>query len=145
MPVGLLYDRYVTQSAVLRVKDAAAAAASLENGQRPWMVPDLGDGSFTIPGLADAYDRSEMSEAYSLILTQPGGTQGDAMAAKLQSDYLASQERAYRLRQSGPVRCAMHAAARRQAHGAVNGVFGRVDAFVQDLIMAGAANYVGDE
>ena len=142
MPLGNLDDRYLSQTLQLRTVNTALAAASTESGQRSWMVPDLGTGDLTVPGLAKAFDRSTVADNYSQILTSQDGTDGDAMAAKLQSDHLAAQERAYRLRSAGPVRCGLHAAARRAAHGMTNGVFGRVDSYVQDLLLAGSAGFV---
>ena len=142
MPMGNLYERYVVQGLALRTYDLEIAAAVTADGQRPWMVPDLGAGSWTIPGLAAAYDRSAIGEAYADILSSSEGTLGDAMAAKLQSDYLGCQERAYRAQSTSPVRARIHAAARRSAHGnASGGVFSRIDGYVQDLIVAGASGY----
>jgi hypothetical protein len=143
VPVVTLYDRFTTQSGVLQQKGTAIGQANMEQGQqRQWMVPDLGSGSFTIPGLAKAFDRTEMGNGYATAFTSPQGSAGDAMAAKLQSDYLASQERAYRCRKNGKVRCGLHAATRRTAHGAKNGVFGRVSSYVQDVIQAGSAGFL---
>jgi hypothetical protein len=146
MPIGMLYENFVNQGQQLRSTDEAIALALLEQGQRDWQVPVLGAiGDLSVPGLADAYDRTEIADAYNIMITNKEGSVGDAMSAKLQSDYLASQERAYRLRSVGPVRCAMHAAARRYAHGLPDGAFGRVEGYAQDLILAGAAGYVVPE
>lgn len=141
MPLGVLDDRYVSQTLQLRTVAATLALAAIESGQRYWMVPDLGTGSLTITGLAAAFDRTTIANNYATVLTSQDGTDGDVTATKVQSDYLASQERAYRLRSSGPVRCALHAAARRNAHGMTSGVFGRVDSYVQDLLVAGSAGF----
>jgi hypothetical protein len=140
MSVVVLYDRFVTQLAALQAYDIAIGAANVEFGnQRQWMVPDLGSGSFTIPGFAGAFDRSEPATGYGESFTSENGSAGDAMAAKLQSDYLAAQERAYRSRKNSKIRCGFHAATRRTAHGAAAGVFARVAGHVQDVIQAGSA------
>ena len=139
MPLGQLYDTFVTESLRLRMYGELLAAASQEQGVRYWMYPNLSSpAEWTWPGLAIPYDRDLIAEAYDTIISDPEGTDGDGMSAKLQSDYLASQERAYRLRQSGPLRCVMHAAARRAGHGNPFGAFGRVEIYAQDLIVAGA-------
>jgi hypothetical protein len=138
--MGTLYERYVTQGTLLREYGANIGAAGVENAQRQWMVPDLGFGTFTVAGFAEAYNRDFIAEAYANILSTPElGTPGDAMSAKMQSDYVAAQERAFRSRTNGPIRCAMHAASRRAAHGLANGVFGRADSYIQDVLIAGSS------
>ena len=55
MSVVVLYDRFVTQLGALQAFGISIGAANVEFGnQRQWMVPDLGSGSFTVPGFAGA-------------------------------------------------------------------------------------------
>jgi len=146
MPLGQLDANFITQSYYLREYAYYISLANAGIEQRFWMVPGLGaEGDLSPEGLAFAYDRDPISEAYAEALTSPEGTVGDGMSLKMQSDYLAAQERAYRLRSQGPVRCCMHASGRRYGHAQDNGTFGRIEAYAQDLIIAGAAGYVPPE
>jgi hypothetical protein len=144
MPVGTFAERFVAQTVRLQYYGVVNSNAAVNLDQREWMVPDLLDEPAlqSIAGLADAYARVEAAELYQAALTDPLGAAGDAMAMKLQSDYLAGQERAYRLRQMSPLRASLHASARRYAHGATGaGVFGRVASHIQDLLVAGSAGF----
>jgi hypothetical protein len=141
MPIGHLDSNYVAQSNTLADYGTTDGDANLEQDQRMWMVPELNGASWDIPGWAAAYSRKGIGDVYTQVLSYPSGSAGDAMAMKMQSDYVATQERAYRLRQLSPVRACMHAAARRLGHGQDNGIFGRIDSTIQDVIAAGAAGF----
>ena len=45
------------------------------------------------------------------------------MVTKIQIDYIASLERAFRTRQASSVRCKIHASARRRGHAASGGLY----------------------
>lgn len=142
MALGALYDVFLAQQEAERSYAGRASSAARGSGTRSWFVPG---GSWSgdpldLPGVAAAFSRTAIAGAYQSFFFDPAGTAGDCLAAKLQSDYLASQERAYRLRHLTPVRAAAHACARLAGHAdAGNGVFARVSGYLQDILVAGSA------
>lgn len=110
--------------------------------RRVWFVGDLDlwDGRVTDPTLiGGAFDRTTISDEYVAALEEEGGTVGELSATKMQCDYVASMERAFRLRFTNSVRAKFHAAARRKGHSAEKGVLARTMTFAQELIAAGTA------
>jgi hypothetical protein len=146
MPLGVLIDRYKAQ--LERLKDTAAAAdlAARTAAGRIWHVPEgagiwAGD-PLDIAGAAIAFNRGAAADLYYDAMTTDKGSVGDAMALKIQSDYLAAQERAWRMRHQSTVRAAMHAAARRLGHSTTTtGALDRVTQYISDLLVAGAAGW----
>lgn len=110
--------------------------------QRKWQMPapngwDL--DLFNISGISKAFDRDTANKVYMRALTkgpvvgaldlapEGEGRIADCQAMKIQIDYLAVQERAFRLRHSTSIRCAMHAASRRRGHSTWNDAPNQVD------------------
>lgn len=120
--------------------------------QRKWQLPfswNWDNNLFHIfgpAGIQSAYDRTCPNDLYVRALTKGApisngcssdapdgeGRVSDCMAEKVQIDYLAIQERAFRLRHATPIRCAIHAAVRRRGHSTANDATGS-QAFLQDL------------
>jgi len=129
----------------LRNDSNLMSLGNLDLDQRVWEIPDEnawnGD-PFDILGISSAFDRTEMANDYPSFLTPPFGSVGDTAACKLQSDLLGAQERAYRMREASPIRCVMHAAVRRNGHSNPGvGNFARIDAYLQDMIVAGSTQF----
>lgn len=143
MTVGVLDEVFLLNTLNLKTTAEGIADSLLNEGQRPWQTPpDWSGDPLDVEGMADGFDRSEAGEVYGEALQSEEGSAGDAASMKLQSDYLATRERAYRLRHATPIRCALMAASRRAGHGdAGAGVFARVESFAQDLIVAGASGF----
>ena len=141
-----LDPRFLAQ--ITRLQDVSASVANtttnIEHAQRSWQNPDDNNGAwsgspFDIPNIAKAFDRAALGEAYARVMQDPKGSVGDAMSVKLQSDYLAAQERAFRLRHLSSVRARVHAAARRRGHANDEfGIFARVRDYAVDLLVQGA-------
>jgi hypothetical protein len=135
-----------------KMEEASAAAdeATRLAGQRRWMLPPLqgwdGDPQ-NIPGLNKAFTRDNLNSLYKKIISdmERAGTTGEAMVAKLQIDYIAAMERAYRTRHCSSVRAKLHAAGRRRGQSQPNGVFtGSVVLWLERLIFAAHDNpYMG--
>jgi len=93
--------------------------------KRVWMYPELngwtGDPQ-DIPGANQAFDRTMLNQIYDIALTSSGGRGkvGDCAATKIQVDYIATAERAFRTRHATRIRSMMHAAGRRCGHGEPN-------------------------
>ena len=74
---------------------------------------------FDIPGMHSPWDRLENEEDVKNAIKDPDtpGVSGDLIHSTLQGDWLASQERSFRMRHQTRVRSAIHAASRRFGHG----------------------------
>lgn len=88
----------------------------------------------------DAFDRSAINENYQACMADAStpGTHGDVASLKRQIDYLAAEERAYRLRHASQLRCAAMSRARLNGHGRGT-MFRRVEQVCADLFSAGGA------
>lgn len=150
MPIGSLSDSFLANVAALQAHAENVAAAEANTQLRSWMLSVIAYWSgnpLDINGMAQAFTRTDNSNTYAAVLADPSkGSAGDAASAKLQSDYLALQERSFRLRHATPIACRLTAAARRLGHGAAgNGVFARVTSFAQDQLVAGSSGFVDEE
>lgn len=139
-------SRAQTHSVFLNVvQDLAAAALAQSEADRtgrprPWDLPRGLSDTLDIAGMTTPFNREEIDAAYEGLLAdgQASGTMGDVVATKVQGDYVACVERAFRARHATPVRLAAMASGRRAGHGHPRGVFlGGVVQFVQDAIKAG--------
>ena len=141
-----LRDRFVAQ--LNKSADAAntISKAFLLQGQRRWHIVDKGewDGDlFDLSGISKAFSREENEEdvANSIKDGANPGTSGDLIVSVMQGDYLAAQERAFRLRHQTTVRSSMHAAARRMGHGHDKGIFKRgVKGVVENILKQSKGN-----
>ena len=141
MPPPTLDDIFVDEMDALTAEAANAAAAEQNQTLRVWFLgdTDLWSGEpLDIAGIADAFDRDPVGQDYANAVTD--GTAGEAGSFKSQSDVLAVHERAFRLRHATPIRGRAHAAARRQAHAADNGMIARTVGQAQDLLTAGSTD-----
>jgi hypothetical protein len=93
---------------------------------RPWHTPkELVDAErdlLDVPSLhTPCWDRNSINQLYSeKILAGPGkegGTTGDLIAMKWQADFMATEERAFRLRHASLPRCAALMHGRLDGHG----------------------------
>lgn len=143
MPVGFLDGTFLINTAALKANATGTAAALLNQALRGWFVPAGWSGDpLDIDGMAAAFNRGGAGAIYTDALYSSNGSSGDAASAKLQSDYLAVRERAYRARHFTRVRSALMAAARRAGQGHVGaGVFARVESYAQDLLVSGASGF----
>ena len=122
---------------------AAILAASVDGGQRLHTPPPSLSGDPSDPTACNhPFDRSAIGQDMELaVLGNPdAGTVADVATLKLQNDFIAARETAYRSAHASTVRCAIHAAARRRGHASPSGVFGNgVLRYAQDLIQQGTA------
>jgi len=90
------------------------------NDRRDWHTPeDMKDANLLdIPGLHEpAWNRNEINQVYADVVSQPGkdgGTSGGLVQMKTQCDFMAVEERGWRLRHASLVRSAC------MAHGRMN-------------------------
>ena len=124
-----------------RANDHAQSFKSM-NGLRPWHTPDeLTDRDLLdVPSLHNpCWDRNNINSLYSeQLLAGPGkqgGTSGDLIAMKWQADFMASEERAFRLRHASLPRCAA------MMHGRLDG-HGRSGVSVFSFLKQGVQNYI---
>jgi len=93
---------------------------------------------FDLEGMSKAFSREEnkVDMQKAIADARKSGTVGDLIASVKQGDYLAVQERAFRLKHCGRVRATVHAGARMYGHqhkaGLLNkGVIGEVEDIVR--------------
>lgn len=119
---------FTSQLDKLKSTSDAADKAAILTGQREWMYPPLNGWTgcpWDLSGMNKAFPREHLNEVYCKILGDKNstGTVGEAMAVKLQVDYIAALERAFRTRHCSSVRARMHSAARRRGQAAEKGLF----------------------
>lgn len=122
----------------------AQADALIAGGGRPYTRDSSLDGRdlLHVPSLHDSgYDRNQINTNYDEVTqtAKDPGTAGDAASLKLQGNYNATEERAFRALHATIVRCTVHAHARLRGHGNSIGVFGRVESEAVNLIKAGGS------
>lgn len=110
---------------------------------RKWAVPKEVKNLLHVPSLHNpAWDRNEINKLYSAeILSgdpEKGGTTADLIAMKVQNDFLAAEERAFRLRHASYTRCVAMMHGRFDGQGATeNGLFTFVKKSIEQIIDAG--------
>lgn len=92
------------------------------NTHREWHVPAALHDPLDVPSLhVPAWERNDINQKYAEeIVGKQGdasGSDGDAKAMKLQADFLAAEERAFRTRHASMVRCASFLHGRLDGHG----------------------------
>ena len=112
------------------------------SGLRPWHTPAelQGRDLLDVPSLHNPpWDRNNINSLYSeQILAGPGkqgGTSGDLIAMKWQADFMAAEERAFRMRHASFARCAS------LMHGRLDG-HSRSGVSVFSFLKQGVQNYV---
>lgn len=138
---GQVHDRFTAQ-----VQKLAAEAGLLHKGVtsgegREWQLGDLNgwSGDVTdIPGMSRPFDRKAIGQNFADVYQGTPGTTGDAATLRLQNDYLAAMERAFRTRHASSVRLTIMAAGRRKGHADAQGpLLDGVIRYAQDLLKAG--------
>lgn len=129
------------QGLLTQARDAAAATM-VQTQTRPWQVPKEPPDVFDIGGMNAAFDRAKIADNHAEVIgdVEAPGTAGDVISLKLQSDYVAAVERAFRARHATAVRCMAHAAGRRDGHGHAAGIFSDASGalrFATDVKMIG--------
>ncbi|NDD53044.1 hypothetical protein EBZ39_04055 [bacterium] len=133
-----------------RVKDLEEKARKMSehfrdhNTYRPWHTPENVKDPLDVPSLHNkTWDRNNINQLYSEeIVGKAGdesGTDGDAQAMKIQADFMAAEERAFRTRHASMIRCASFAHGRMDGHGKESrGLFSYLLDSVDSLIRLGA-------
>jgi hypothetical protein len=99
------------------------------SGTRPWHTPtNMADvDTLDVPNLHEpAWNRDAINQQYCTDVVSNAkdaksrGTTGDVKSLKTQLDFMAVEERAWRLRHASAIRCSALAHGRIKAHGATN-------------------------
>ena len=112
--------------------------------QRQWQIEPLRGWSgdpLDIADITKKFDRQEIDSNYQECLSDPNspGTTADTQALKLQADWVAVQERAFRTRHATSIRAALNAAGRRKGHKNEKGVIQTgVVKYIEDIIKRGS-------
>jgi|TARA_R110000824_G_scaffold16491_4_gene68428 hypothetical protein len=123
-------ERFLAQLNKAAETATAVSNATLLKAQRRWHLVDKGDWDgdlFNITDIGKAFSRKENEEDVAEAIKDGAspGTSGDLMVSVMQGDYLAAQERAFRVRHQSRARADIHAAARRMGHAHDKGIFKR--------------------
>lgn len=136
-----------TRIAELRAQAEAQAKSFKGEGFRPWNIPDdlepaqhlINDIRILHGGTDKGFDRTTINKKYEECFQDASnpGTGGDVIGLKLQMDWLAAAERAFRFRHASTVRLLTHAMCRRwfQSKGPA---IKYVETAVKNVIQAGA-------
>lgn len=121
---------------------AANFAATLTGTQRLWQIPaELATQDLLhVSGLHElAWDREPINKQYAQVMQTAAapGTVGDVCSLKIQNDYNAVEERAFRARHASVVRCMVHAHGRRKGQGEA-GIFTAVREMAENILKAGS-------
>lgn len=133
-------DRFKKLIDAVAVRHEAAGKAAQNKGPATAFQPDKNEWSgdlLDIAGLAKPFDRNEHATDVQRAIAdvEDSGTEGDLAASVMQSDLLATMERAFRLRCCTRVRARVHAGGRARAMSAANGVFKKgILGTVQDMV-----------
>lgn len=145
-PRGKVDDTFQQRIADLETQAREQSEQFRQNsGTRPWHVPTsmATKSLLDVPNLhVPAWDRDALNRNYSteiLSLTPSAvGTGGDLAGVKKQIDFMAVEERAWRLRHASLPRCAALMHGRLAMHGISNaGVFSIVRNVVQNHLLDG--------
>ena len=139
---GQIHTVFFNRLQDLQTQAGQLADAHAGAGQRVWQTP----AGFTNDLLAigalhePAFNRELINDNYldAMKAADDPGTVGDIVSLKLQMDYNATEERAFRLRHATLCRCAAFAAGRRRGHRNYT-VFAAVEQHAADMLAAGGA------
>lgn len=147
---GVVDDKFKERIKQLeeQAKKMAEYYRELSSKPRPWNTPkELKDRELMdVPSLHNpCWDRNKINETYSeQVLSGPGksgGTTGDLIAMKWQADFMATEERAFRMRHASYVRCAALMHGRLNGHGREKvSVFSFFKDAVENMIEVGKAH-----
>jgi hypothetical protein len=141
-PKGKVHEVFRTLLDGLVSQAQSIAQGLKQTGQRKWQTPTEWDGSpLDLASMTEPFDRGEIGTNYEELISDASapGTVGDVASVKMQGDYVASMERAFRASRATPVRCLAHAAAARNGQGNSKGVFnGSILKYAEDCLQAGA-------
>jgi len=148
--IAKVYPEFLAHiDAIVESSQAASDATCLE-GQRRWDYPPTGLGWYGDPydlaNMNGAFDRTPFNTDYVAVISTPGQRVGEAIVIKLQLDYIAMMERAFRTRHASSIRCKLHASSRRGGHANLDGPFkGTMVAYLTGLLGAAFNDPVGEE
>jgi len=150
MPKGTkkadVLNPFNTRILELRAQALAQAKELKGEGFRKWNIPEDLDATNLFTDLAilhgssdKGFDRTEINKRYEQCFQDPAspGTVGDVIGLKLQMDWLAAAERAFRYRHASVPRLLSHGMCRRWFQ-AMGPSLAYVETSVRNIIAAGA-------
>lgn len=143
---GTIDDKFAARIADLegKAQQMSRQFRSADYDVRPWHTPAGVVNLLDVPTMhMPAWDRYEINKVYSgevLAGTGPaGGTVGDLIAMKTQNDFMACEERAFRLRHASYTRCAALMHGRLAGTRENNSVFSVLKTSLANTIQAGVS------
>lgn len=129
-----------------RISDLEQKAQKISSAFRnqsymEWHMPDEVQDPLDVPSLDKAWARNSINQEYDKLVgkqADASGSVGGAAAMKMQADFLAVEERAFRTRHASFVRCAAMAHGRLDGHGKTSrGIFSFIKDGIQSKIDLG--------
>ena len=128
-----------------KAKSIAESFKSAYSTVRPWATPKDIKNLQHVPSMhMPAWKRFDINKLYSIDICGTGpkncGTTGDLIGMKIQNEFLAVEERAFRLRHASYARCAALANGRFDTQGQTNkSSFSFAKQSIDAIIQAGGA------
>ena len=140
---GQIDAKFAARIAQLEDRAGQMAATFRYMGDaRPWHTPDelKEKEMMDVPGMhSPSWDRNDINRIYSADVlggsNKDGGTTGDLIAMKWQADFMAVEERAWRMRHASYPRCMAF------MHGRLDG-HSQADKSVFSVVKNGVASYI---
>lgn len=142
---GKMFPVFTDRIAALE-ESAKEAAESFQFGYatyKKWAIPKNTANLWHVPSMhMPTWDRFDINQHYSeTVLGEPGensGTVADLVAVKVQNDFMAVEERAFRLRHASVARCNALAHGRLKEQGdKQESVFEYLKLTLENIIKAG--------
>lgn len=145
-PKGKIDDKFQARISDLQQKAKSQSEHfKSHSGTREWHTPeemktrDLMD----VPNLHEpSWNRDNLNQLYSdtILAMENGGVVGDLIGVKRQINFMAVEERAWRLRHASKSRCLALSHGRLDGHGHRQGVFKMVENDIENRMKLGAVS-----
>jgi hypothetical protein len=142
--IAKIHDVFLARVVALQALAKANTSAYRGTSVGGWSAPDSVTGGLTDPKtLTPAFNRDAINENYGQALQGAGaGTIGDIISLQRQIGFVATEERAMRMRYMRPPRATAHAYGRLDGHANANGVFGKIRTAAENAALAGGAETI---
>jgi len=145
-PKGKIDAKFETRISDLQQKAASQSEHfRSHSGTRSWHTPDemKTRDLLDVPNLHEpAWNRDSLNQLYcdSILAIENGGVVGDLIGVKRQINFMAVEERAWRLRHASKSRCLALTHGRLAGHGDKQGVFNMIQNDIENRLQLGAVS-----
>jgi hypothetical protein len=143
-PKGKIDEKFADRVNDLRDKAKSQSTHfKTHSGTRSWHTPEnmKSRDLLDVPNLHEpAWNRDALNQLYAdtILALKDGGVVGDLVGVKRQINFMAVEERAWRLRHASKSRCLAASHGRLDGHGQILGVFNMVRNEIENRMKLGA-------